>query len=87
MISEQFDCRSVFYLPKPRPLNYLVQDLYQGPTLVLQGAKVKSPPPPPLLSLLARSSSNSSVSLKCLATAFALSYLFVRSKSQGLCID
>ncbi|KAL0021846.1 hypothetical protein WJX77_007187 [Trebouxia sp. C0004] len=31
--------RSVFYLPKPRPLNYLVQDLFGGPTLVLQGAK------------------------------------------------
>ena len=33
-------CRSVFYLPKPRPLNYLVQDMFGGPTLVLQGAKV-----------------------------------------------
>lgn len=33
-------CRSVFYLPKPRPLNHLVQDLFGGPTLVLQGAKV-----------------------------------------------
>ncbi len=31
--------RSVFYLPKPRPLNHLVADLYAGPTLVLQGAK------------------------------------------------
>ncbi|KAL3142035.1 hypothetical protein ABBQ32_004668 [Trebouxia sp. C0010 RCD-2024] len=31
--------RSVFYLPKPRPLNYLIQELYGGPTLVLQGAK------------------------------------------------
>lgn len=43
------DCRSVFYLPKPRPLNYLVQDLYGGPTLLLQGAKVPyvpNPPPP-----------------------------------------
>lgn len=35
-------CRSVFYLPKPRPLNHLVQDLFSGPTLVLQGAKVKA---------------------------------------------
>jgi len=35
-------CRSVFYLPKPRPLNHLVQDLFGGPTLVLQGAKVKA---------------------------------------------
>ena len=40
-------CRSVFYLPKPRPLNYLVQDLYGGPTLVLQGAKVPPVLPPP----------------------------------------
>lgn len=32
-------CRSVFYLPKPRPLNHLVADLYRGPTLVLQGAR------------------------------------------------
>eukprot|EP00884_Botryococcus_braunii_P015481 jgi/Botrbrau1/2616/Bobra.145_1s0036.1 len=31
--------RSVFYLPKPRPLNYLVSQLYRGPTLVLQGAR------------------------------------------------
>lgn len=31
--------RSVFYLPKPRPLNFLVQDLFGKPTLVLQGAK------------------------------------------------
>lgn len=30
-------CRSVFYLPKPRPLNHLVADLWGGPTLVLQG--------------------------------------------------
>lgn len=29
--------RSVFYLPKPRPLNHLVADLWGGPTLVLQG--------------------------------------------------
>ena len=35
-------CRSVFYLPKPRPLNHLVQDLFGGPTLVLQGAKVNA---------------------------------------------
>ena len=34
-----FLCRSVFYLPKPRPLNFLVQDLFGKPTLVLQGAK------------------------------------------------
>lgn len=31
--------RSVFYLPKPRALNYLVTDGFGGPTLVLQGAK------------------------------------------------
>ena len=31
-------CRSVFYLPPPKPLNYLVQDLYGGPCMVLQGA-------------------------------------------------
>jgi hypothetical protein len=31
-------CRSVFYLPKPRPLSHLVGDLWRGPTLVLQGA-------------------------------------------------
>lgn len=31
-------CRSVFYLPKPRPLNHLVGALYRGPTLVLNGA-------------------------------------------------
>lgn len=31
-------CRSVFYLPKPRPLSHLVADLWRGPTLVLQGA-------------------------------------------------
>ncbi|KAI8101460.1 hypothetical protein M9435_001566 [Picochlorum sp. BPE23] len=30
--------RSVFFLPPPRPLNYLVSSLFQGPTLVLQGA-------------------------------------------------
>lgn len=30
--------RSVFYLPKPRPLNYLVGGLFQGPTLVLNGS-------------------------------------------------
>ena len=29
-------CRSVFYLPKPRPLNYLVAERYGGPALVLQ---------------------------------------------------
>jgi len=28
--------RSVFYLPPPRPLNYLV-DTYGGPTMILQG--------------------------------------------------
>lgn len=32
-------CRSVFYLPKPLPLNHLVKDLYRGRALVLQGAK------------------------------------------------
>ncbi len=32
-------CRSVFYLPKPLPLNHLVRDLYRGRALVLQGAK------------------------------------------------
>lgn len=31
--------RSVFYLPKPRALNYLVTEAFGGPTLVLQGAK------------------------------------------------
>jgi len=31
--------RSVFYLPKPRALNYLISDAFQGPVLVLQGAK------------------------------------------------
>ena len=31
-------CRSVFYLPPPKPLNHLVQDLYRGPCMVLQGA-------------------------------------------------
>ena len=31
--------RSVFYLPAPVPLNHLVQDLYGGPALVLQGAR------------------------------------------------
>jgi len=30
--------RSVFYLPSPRPLDYLVNELYGGPVLVLQGA-------------------------------------------------
>jgi pimeloyl-ACP methyl ester carboxylesterase len=30
--------RSVFYLPPPRALNYLVQEKFRGPTLVLQGA-------------------------------------------------
>jgi pimeloyl-ACP methyl ester carboxylesterase len=30
--------RSVFYLPSPRPLNYLINELYRGPVLVLQGA-------------------------------------------------
>lgn len=30
--------RSVFYLPRPRPLSHLVGDLWRGPTLVLQGA-------------------------------------------------
>ena len=30
--------RSVFYLPPPRALNYLVQEKFKGPTLVLQGA-------------------------------------------------
>jgi pimeloyl-ACP methyl ester carboxylesterase len=30
--------RSVFYLPKPRALNYLVADAFGGPALVLQGA-------------------------------------------------
>lgn len=28
---------SVFYLPKPRPLNYLINDLWRGPTGVIQG--------------------------------------------------
>ena len=28
--------RSVFYLPKPRPLNYLVAERFAGPALVLQ---------------------------------------------------
>jgi hypothetical protein len=28
---------SVFYLPKPRPLNYLVNELWKGPTAVIQG--------------------------------------------------
>ncbi len=32
-------CRSVFYLPKPLPLNHLVRDKFQGPTLVLSGAR------------------------------------------------
>ena len=31
-------CRSVFYLPKPRALNYLVTQLFGGPTLVLQAS-------------------------------------------------
>lgn len=31
--------RSVFYLPKPRALNYLVTEAFGGPALVLQGAK------------------------------------------------
>lgn len=31
--------RSVFYLPPPRPLNYLVTERFGGPTLVLQGLK------------------------------------------------
>jgi len=30
--------RSVFYLPKPRPLDHLVGTLFAGPTLVLNGA-------------------------------------------------
>eukprot|EP01026_Neomeris_dumetosa_P008010 TRINITY_DN1250_c1_g1_i3.p2 TRINITY_DN1250_c1_g1~~TRINITY_DN1250_c1_g1_i3.p2 ORF type:complete len:237 (+),score=1.86 TRINITY_DN1250_c1_g1_i3:3-713(+) len=29
--------QSVFYLAPPRPLNFLISHLYQGPTLVLQG--------------------------------------------------
>ena len=29
----------MFYLPAPLPLNHLVQDLYRGPVLVLQGAR------------------------------------------------
>jgi hypothetical protein len=28
---------SVFYLPKPRPLNYLINQLWCGPTAVVQG--------------------------------------------------
>jgi hypothetical protein len=28
---------SVFYLPKPRPLNYLINELWRGPTAVIQG--------------------------------------------------
>jgi len=31
--------RSVFYLPRPRALNYLITEGFGGPTLVLQGAK------------------------------------------------
>jgi pimeloyl-ACP methyl ester carboxylesterase len=31
--------RSVFYLPKPRSLNFLVSDCFGGPTLVVQGVK------------------------------------------------
>ena len=31
-------CRSVFYLPKPRPLDHLVGTLFGKPTLVLNGA-------------------------------------------------
>ena len=31
-------CRSVFYLPRPRPISHLVGDLWGGRTLVLQGA-------------------------------------------------
>ena len=30
--------RSVFYLPKPRPLDHMVGALFGGPTLVLNGA-------------------------------------------------
>ena len=30
--------RSVFFLPSPRPLNYLINELYRGKVLVLQGA-------------------------------------------------
>lgn len=29
----------MFYLPRPRPLSYLVGQVFGGPTLVLQGAK------------------------------------------------
>jgi pimeloyl-ACP methyl ester carboxylesterase len=29
--------RSVFFLPSPRPLNYLINDKYKGPVLVIQG--------------------------------------------------
>lgn len=31
--------RSVFYLPPPRALNYLVAEVFKGPVLVLQGGK------------------------------------------------
>ncbi|KAK9836731.1 hypothetical protein WJX74_006975 [Apatococcus lobatus] len=31
--------QSVFYLPKPLPLNHLVRNLFQGPAMVLSGAK------------------------------------------------
>lgn len=69
------NCRSVFYLPKPRPLNYLVQDLYGGPTLVLQGAKVA-----PALCF----PSSSCASLIRNVAALALSNLFSESRSQRL---
>lgn len=37
--------RSVFYLPKPRALNYLVAERFGGPTLVLQVWRASGPTP------------------------------------------
>ncbi|KAG2497218.1 hypothetical protein HYH03_004807 [Edaphochlamys debaryana] len=30
--------KAVFYLPPPRPLNFLIRDMFRGPTFILQGA-------------------------------------------------
>ncbi|KAL4854579.1 Pheophytinase [Chlorella vulgaris] len=53
--------RSVFYLPPPRPLNYLVSRLFGGPTLVLQGLKDPLNNAPARADELARACSNATI--------------------------
>lgn len=55
--------RSVFYLPPPRALNYLVAEVFKKPTLVLQGAKDPLNDAPKRASEIARLCANARVVL------------------------